>query len=100
VDTARDHADPGYPSQAAACPTADLHDLPSDTADAGTDGHRTPTLNAGRLDAQMSASDTGLRSRGRARVDTGRSHQTPDAGHRTLAEDVDTVTIIDPFTLG
>ena len=50
------------------------------TADAG---QRTP----GRSDAR-----TGHGSRGQASVDTGRSHRTPDTGHRTLAEDADRVT--------
>jgi len=71
---------------AAACPTAALHDLPVGHSGRGNGwtpdvhtGHRTP--DAGRLDAQMSASDTGQRSRGRA----SRGHWTlaPDTGHRT-----------------
>jgi hypothetical protein len=50
------------------------------------------TPDSGHLDAQTPAPDTGQRSRGQASVDTGRSHRTPDTGHRTLAEDVDRVT--------
>jgi hypothetical protein len=74
----------------AACSTAALHDLtPSDTADAGTHGHRTPTA------------DTGRRTPGRSdrTLDTGRWTDTrgdwtsaPDTGCRPLAEDVDTLT--------
>jgi hypothetical protein len=52
--------------------------LRPDTADAGTHGHRTP--DSGHLDAQTPAPDTGHRSPGQARVDTGRSHRTLDAG--------------------
>ena len=67
----------------------------SDTADAGTDGHRTSTL------------DTGRRTPGRSDVRIGhwtavawtghawtRGHWTlaPDTGHRTRAEDVEPVT--------
>src|SRR5215211_3848676 len=72
VDAAGDHADPGHPSRAAACPTAALHDL-------------TPAGHSGRGNARTP--DTGHRSPGQARVDrhawtlvarTG--HWTPDAG--------------------
>ena len=63
-----------------------------DTVDAGTHGHRTPTL------------DTGHRTSGRSDILTGHwtaaawtgtrdaGHPTPDTGHRTLAEDTDTLT--------
>jgi hypothetical protein len=83
-------------SRTAACPIAALQDLTSaghrgrgnaQTPDAHTE-RRTP--DAGHLDAQAPAPDTGQRSRGQASVDTGRSHRTPDTGHRTVAEDVDT----------
>src|SRR5215218_1706612 len=59
----------------------------SDTADAGSHGHRTPRLDAGHLDARTPAPGTGQR-----RVD--RHAWTLDArtGRRTLAEDTDTVT--------
>jgi hypothetical protein len=76
-------------SRTAACPTAALQDLTSaghrgrgnaQTPDAHTE-RRTP--DAGHLDAQAPAPDTGQRSRGQASVDTGRSHRTPDTGHRT-----------------
>jgi hypothetical protein len=77
VDAAGDHADPGHPSRAAACPTAALHDLTS-AGHSGRGNARTP--DSGHLDAQTPAPDTGHRSRGQARVDTGRSHRTLDAG--------------------
>jgi hypothetical protein len=101
VDTAGDHADSGHPSHAAACPTAALHDL----TPVGHSGRGNPwTPNAGHLDAQTPAPDSGHRSGGQARVDTGRSHRTLDArtGHWTLAEDADTVTKHDwhPHLLG
>jgi hypothetical protein len=77
VDTAGDHADSGHPSHAAACPTAALHDL----TPVGHSGRGNPwTPNAGHLDAQTPAPDSGHRSGGQARVDTGRSHRTLDAG--------------------
>ena len=88
VDTAGDHADPGPPSHAAACPPPPVTtSLRSDTADAGSHGHRTPRLDAGHLDARTPAPGTGQR-----RVD--RHAWTLDArtGRRTLAEDTDTVT--------
>jgi hypothetical protein len=77
VDTAGDHADSGHPSHAAACPTAVLHEL----TPVGHSGRGNPwTPNAGHLDAQTPAPDSGHRSGGQARVDTGRSHRTLDAG--------------------
>jgi hypothetical protein len=77
VDTAGDHANSGHPSHAAACPTAVLHDL----TPVGHSGRGNPwTPNAGHLDAQTPAPDSGHRSGGQARVDTGRSHRTLDAG--------------------
>jgi hypothetical protein len=91
VDAAGDHADPGHPSRAAACPTAALHDLTSaghsgrGNARTPDTGHRTP--DSGHLDAQTPAPDTGHRSPGQACLDrhawtlvarTG--HWTPDAG--------------------
>jgi hypothetical protein len=72
MDTAGDHA--GHPSRAAAGPTATPRDLiPSDTADAGTHGHREP--------------DTG-------HLTLRRPHRTPvtgqaPVGQRTLAPDTD-----------
>jgi hypothetical protein len=61
--------------------------LRPDTAHAATHKHRTPTPDAGQrtpdsghLDPQTPAPDTGHRSRGQARVDTGRSLRTLDAG--------------------
>jgi hypothetical protein len=93
MDAAGDHADPGHPSHTAACPPPRSRtSLRPDTADAATHRHRTPTPDAGHLDAQTPAPDTGHRSHGQASVDTGRSHRTPDTGHRTLAEDVDRLT--------
>src|SRR5215218_2030332 len=77
VDAAGDHADPGHPSRAAACPAAALHDLTS-AGHSGRGNARTP--DSGHLDAQTPAPDTGHRSPGPARVDTGRSHRTLDAG--------------------
>ncbi len=50
--------------------------LRSDTADAGTNGHRTP--DTGHLDAQTPAPDTGHVDR--HPWDTGRSHRTLDTG--------------------
>jgi hypothetical protein len=77
VDTAGDHADSGHPGHTAACPTAALHDL----TPVGHSGRGNPwTPNAGHLDAQTPAPDSGQRSGGQARVDTGRSHRTLDAG--------------------
>jgi hypothetical protein len=87
VDRAGDHADPGHPSRAAACPTAGSTTLlRSDTADAGTHGlwtlrrlHRTP--DTGRVDRH--AWDTGRSHRHRT-PDTGRGHgDQGTAGIRT-----------------
>ena len=71
-------------------PTPSTTSPRSDTADAGTHGHRTPTPDTGRrtLRCPHRTLDTG-------RVDrqawkTGRPHRTLDAG--PLAEDVDTLT--------
>jgi hypothetical protein len=93
MDAAGDHVDPGHPSRTAAYPTAALQDLTSaghsgrgnaQTPDAHTGRpHRTPdkrTPDSGHLDAHTPAPDTGHRSRGQARVDTGRSLRTLDAG--------------------
>jgi hypothetical protein len=89
VDAAGDHADPGHPSRAAACPTAALHDLTS-AGHSGRGNARTP--------------DTGHRTPGRSDARTGhwtpvawtgtRGHWSlaPDTGRRTLAEDTDRVT--------
>jgi hypothetical protein len=89
VDAAGDHADPGHPSRAAACPTAALHDLTS-AGHSGRGNARTP--------------DTGQRTPGRSDARTGhwtpvawtgtRGHWSlaPDTGRRTLAEDTDRVT--------
>jgi hypothetical protein len=63
----------------------------SDTADAGTDGHRTSTLDTGRRTPERSDVRIGHWT---AVAWTGtRGHWTlaPDTGHRTPAEDVDTV---------
>ena len=56
--------------------------LRSDTADAGTNGHRTP--DTGHLDAQTPAPDTG-----HDRVDRHAWTLTSDTGHRTPDEDAD-----------
>jgi hypothetical protein len=72
-------------------PTATLHDLT-----VGHSGHgsaRTPdtppwTPEGGHPDAQTPTPDTGQRSRDRRTW----TLDAPDTGHRTLAEDVDTVT--------
>jgi hypothetical protein len=84
VDAAGDHADPGHPSRAAACPTAALHDLTS-AGHSGRGNARTPDTGQrtpGRSDARTGhwtpVAWTG--TRGQARVDTGRSHRTLDAG--------------------
>jgi hypothetical protein len=77
VDTAGEHADSGHPSHAAACPTAALHDLIS-VGHSGRGNARTP--DAGHPDAQTPAPDSGHRSRGQTRVETGRPHRTLDAG--------------------
>jgi hypothetical protein len=100
MDAAGDHADPAIPAvRRPAPPPRSRTSLRPDTADAATHKHRTPTPDAGQrtpdsghLDPQTPAPDTGHRSRGQASVDTGRSHRTPDTGHRTLAEDVDRLT--------
>jgi hypothetical protein len=95
MDRAGDHADPGHASHAAACPPPpSTTSLRSDTADAGTHGHRTPTLDTGHRSPDTwtlrPTPDTGHRSPGQARVDSGRSHRTLDAGR--WVEDADTVT--------
>jgi hypothetical protein len=84
VDAAGDHADPGHPSRAAACPTAALHDLTS-AGHSGRGNARTPDTGQrtpGRSDARTGhwtpVAWTGMP--GQARVDTGRSHRTLDAG--------------------
>src|SRR5215218_9488775 len=99
VDAAGDHADPGHPSRAAACPPPRcMTSLRPDTADAATHRHRTPTPDAhtGRRTA-----DAGQRTSGRSYARTGhwtpvtwtgkRGHWSlaPDTGYRTLAEDAD-----------
>src|SRR5215218_8594439 len=95
VDAAGDHADPGHPSRAAACPTAALHDL-TPAGHSGRGNARTPdtgqrTADTGDLDAQTPAPDTGHRSPGQARVDrhawtlvarTGHWTQDAGRGHR------------------
>jgi hypothetical protein len=86
MDTAGDHA--GHPSRAAAGPTATPPDLiPSDTADAGTHGHREP--DTGHLDAQTPAPDTGHRTGPRGAPDARTGHRMPDT-------DADTVTTAQP----
>jgi hypothetical protein len=80
VDRAGDHADAGHPSHAAVCPTAPSTTSRSDTVDAGTHGHWTPTPDTGHLDAQTPAPDTGQRPLGQARVMLGHPHQTLDSG--------------------
>jgi hypothetical protein len=65
MDAAGDHADPGHPSRAAACPTAALHDL-------------TPAGHSARGNAQTPDADTRRRT-----ADTWtlrRPHRTPDTG--------------------
>jgi hypothetical protein len=86
VDAAGDHADPGHPSRAAACPPPRcMTSLRPDTADAGTHGHRTP-------DTGHRTADTWTLRRPHRTLDTGRldrhawtlvartGHWTPDAG--------------------
>jgi len=93
MDAAGDHADPGHPSHTAACPPSrSTTSLRPDIADVATHKHRTPTPDAGQRTPGRSDARTGHGSRGQASVDTGRSHRTPDTGHRTLAEDADRVT--------
>jgi hypothetical protein len=88
VDTAGDHADPGHPSRATACPTATLHDL-IPVGHSGRRNPRTPDAHTGRrrpdtghLDAQTSARTPDTDHLDRHPWDTGRSHRTPteDAG--------------------
>ena len=56
--------------------------------------HRTPTPDAGQRTPGHSDARTGHWTSvpWTASVDTGRSHRTPDTGHRTPAEDVDRLT--------
>src|SRR5215218_1321954 len=84
VDAAGDHADPGHPSRAAACPTAALHDLTS-AGHSGRGNARTP-------DTGHRTADTWTLRRPHRTLDTGRldrhawtlvartGHWTPDAG--------------------
>src|SRR5512132_1939311 len=69
----------------------------SDTADAGTDGHRTSTLDTGRWTPDAWTLRCPHRTLDSSRVDGHawtRGHWTlaPDTGHRTRAEDVEPVT--------
>jgi hypothetical protein len=96
VDAAGDHADPGHPSRAAACPTAALHDLTS-AGHSGRGNARTP-------DTGQRTADTWTLRRPHRTLDTGRLDRhawtgtrghwslAPDTGRRTLAEDTDRVT--------
>jgi hypothetical protein len=79
VQTAGDPRRP-RPSQRAAAwsPPSSTTSLRSDPADADTHGHR--TSDTGHLDARTPAPDTGHGWRGQARVDTGCSDRTLDAG--------------------
>ena len=78
VDIAGHHPDPGHPSRAAAGPTA----IPRDLIPVGHRGRRNArTPDAGHLDSQTPAPDTGHVDR--HPWNTGRSHRTPDTGHRT-----------------
>jgi hypothetical protein len=90
VDRAGDHADAGHPSHTAVCPTAPSTTSRSDTVDAGTHGHRTPTRTPdtghrtpGRSDARTghrtAAAWTGTRAAGHPHqtLDTGRWPRTP-----------------------
>jgi hypothetical protein len=91
VDTTGDHADPGHPSHAAACPTAALHDLtPGGHSRRGTP--RTPDAHTGHRPPDTWTLRRPHRTLGTGRVD--RHAWTLDArtGHWTLAEDADTVT--------
>src|SRR5215211_8711614 len=84
VDAAGDHADPGHPSRAAACPAAALHDLTS-AGHSGRGNARTP-------DTGHRTADTWTLRRPHRTLDTGRldrhawtlvartGHWTPDAG--------------------
>jgi hypothetical protein len=96
VDAAGDHADPGHPSRAAACPTAALHDL-TPAGHSGRGNARTP-------DTGQRTADTWTLRRPHRTLDTGRLDRhawtgtrghwslAPDTGRRTLAEDTDRVT--------
>src|SRR5918996_701132 len=86
VDTAGEHADPGHPSHAAACPTAALHDLTpvghsgrgnARTPDAHS-GHRTPDTRT--LRRPHRTLDTGRVDRHVWRLDVRTGHWTPAAG--------------------
>jgi hypothetical protein len=82
VDRAGDHADAGHPSHAAVCPTAPSTTSRSDTVDAGTHGHRTPTLDTGHQTSGRSDARTGHRTAA-AWTGTraaGHPHQTLDSG--------------------
>jgi hypothetical protein len=82
VDRAGDHADAGHPSHAAACPGATPPHPRPDTVDAGTHGHRTPTLDTGRRTSGRSDARTGHRTAA-AWTGTraaGHPHQTLDTG--------------------
>ena len=70
VDRAGDHADAGHPSHAAACPPPPSTTSRPDTGDAGTHGHRTPTLETRHRTSGRSDARTGHRTaaRGQASV--------------------------------
>jgi hypothetical protein len=96
ADTAGDHADPGHPSHAAACPTATLHDL-----SVGHSGHgnaRTPDTHAGHRtpDTWTLRRPPGHWTADSGRVDRHAWTLSARTGHRTLAEDTDTVTKAGP----
>ena len=78
MDTAGDHADPGHPSRTPACPTPHSTTSPrSDTADAGTHGHRTPGRSDARTGHRTPVAWTGTRGHWTLTPDT--EHWTPDA---------------------
>jgi hypothetical protein len=103
VDTAGDHADTGYPSRAACPPPPSTTSLQADTADPGTHGHRTPTLDTGQRTPRRSDARTGHRApvawtgtRGHWTLALTLGHWTPDAGRGRGHGDEGTVGIRPP----
>ena len=85
MDTAGDHADPGHPSRTPACPTPHSTTSPrSDTADAGTHGHRTPDTRTLRRPHRHRTPVAWTGTRGHWPLTPDTEHWTPDA-----AEDAD-----------